>query len=163
MRTALSALCLMLAGCSGGMATEPLGERLSILIPDMQSPVHSGAAPLTVPPVFVVMDGEGWSDCWSRFSYENEILPQVDFETSMVLGIRVDFFSLVPQLDSIVRFNEGARAYFTVRRHSTPLAMLPRPWAYTFVVPRISIVDVITGQPEIHGAPFPGCSLAAVN
>ena len=163
MRTALSALCLAFAGCSGEVATEPLGERLNVVVSDAQVSFHLGRSPLTVPTVFLVTDEEGWTDCWSQFNTGGYTMPLVDFETSAVLGLRVDLFSLMPRLDSIVGYVDGARAYATVTYHSTPLTVLPWPEVYAFIVPRISIADVVTGQPEIHGAPFPGCSLAAVN
>lgn len=113
----IAALVTVAIGCGEPTAPDPLGRRVAAFVPDAAASL--AIAEVSGTPIrdyVVVPDAPGWELTWSRLhagKRPEPPRPAVDFDTySALVAVWIGGGSRV-QIDSVVRFDQGARMYVT--------------------------------------------------
>jgi hypothetical protein len=146
MRRSLVGIALAAAlalACREPVAPEPLGQRLSAWQPgDSATLIHDGfPCGLTSSSRMVIQDSTTWRSVWDSAVCTMLLqppLPVVDFTSYDVLAAVSDDFDSWITIDSVVRFELGARVYVT----ECPVLDYTQSYSLTYHMVRTPRFDV---------------------
>jgi hypothetical protein len=137
---------LAAVGCQDPVAPEPLGSRVEVYVPDAAAVLASSeVSGTTLENNVVIADSADWAGAWARLfagKFPPPPRPDVDFSRHQVLIALWIAGGSEVRVDSLVRFEQGARAYVTRRWGSgTGGLQMEVSLAEVVLAPRWPIVD----------------------